>query len=170
MLLMIVAAVAVGQPLPSCANNQLSFSFDSAGGTFSGMQKAGLLMVIRNLGPGACSLPALPTLTFLDAKVKMLPVLRQTPPHMHPGPVIVPIGIAEGAEATALVTWVSAPAFDNSKCISARSARVSFGFDSPLVYDGIFVFCSPKGVPATFNQPVLHLDPSLTDPGPYVPA
>ena len=159
-LAILLSAAAAGESLPPCPAAQLSLSFDDEGGTFSGMQQSGTLMVIRNLGPGDCTVPSLPTLTLFDAKGKPLAVGRKAPPHMHPGPVMAPAGVADGAEVTATLRWVSGPAFEHSRCVDATSARISIGSD--VLSGGVgATFCAPQGGAATFDQPRLRPDPVL---------
>ena len=95
MLLLAFAITAVTAPrLPACTANQLSLSFDGEGGAFNGMSQSGTLLVLRNVGPTACSVAGLPKLTFKNAAGKPLAITRKVPIGMHPGPVILPIGVA----------------------------------------------------------------------------
>lgn len=75
---LLLASASAAANLPACPPNQLSLAFDGEGGTFTGMQQSGALLVIRNMGPGACTVSALPVLTFKDAKGQPLP-LNQRP-------------------------------------------------------------------------------------------
>lgn len=159
-LAILLLAAAAGGSLPPCPAAQLSLSFDDEDGTFSGMQQSGTLMVVRNLGPGDCTVPSLPTLTFFNAKGKPLAVVRKAPPHMHPGPVMAPAGVADGAEVTAILNWVSGPAFEHSRCIDTTSARISIGSDILSGEVGT-TFCAPQDAVATFDQPPLRPDPVL---------
>ncbi len=167
-LMMLLASAGATASLPVCAPNQLSLGFDAEGGTFSGMQQSGALLVIRNMGPGACTVPALPTLIFKDAKGRPLPVIRKAPAYMHPGQAVAPAGIADGAEVTATLRWVSGPAFDHSRCFTSASASISLGGET-LGTDISASFCAPQGGRATFDQPPLRPDPPLHPPGPAAP-
>jgi Protein of unknown function (DUF4232) len=84
------SATAKTQPsLPaSCSASQLSLGLDQEGGYFDGMSHSGTLLVLRNLGPQTCSVPAQPTLAFEDAEHHPLRVSLQAPAGIHPNPVI----------------------------------------------------------------------------------
>jgi len=167
-LTLLLASAGAAARLPVCAPNQLSLGFDAEGGAFNGMQQSGALLVIRNMGPGASTVPALPTLTFKDATGRPLPVIRKPPAHMHPGPVVAPVGIADGAEVTATLRWVSGPAFGQSRCLTSASASISLGGET-LGTDTSASFCAPQAGQATFDQPPLRRDPELHPPGPTAP-
>ncbi len=151
--------------IPPCKAEQLSLGFDGENGAFDGMSHSGALLVVRNLGPQACRLPGLPTLSFKDAAGHALPIARQTPVGMHPGPVVLPVILAAGAEATAPLRWVSGEVYSPSRCYSAASASLqlstipgSGALSSP--FQGRI--CGPaKG--ASFEQPPLRLDPHAPD-------
>lgn len=161
LLPLLLASTDVAANLPVCPSSQLSIGFDWEDGTFNGMQQSGALLVIRNMGPGDCTVPALPLLTFKGAKGRPLPVVRKSPAHMHPGPVVAPIGIAAGAEVTATLRWVSAPAFEHSRCLTSASVSIAFG-DATLDTDMTQSFCMPQGEQAKFDQPPLRRDPVLS--------
>jgi len=159
-LTLLIASASAVANLPACPPNQLFLAFDGEGGTFTGMQQSGALLVIRNMGPGACTVSALPVLTFKDAKGQPLPVMRRSPARMHPGPVVAPIGFAAGAEVTAPLRWVSAPAFEHSRCLTSASVSIAVG-GGALDTDMSASFCAPQAERATFDQPPLRRDPVL---------
>ncbi len=159
-LTLLLVSAGAAASLPACAPNQLSLAFDAEGGNFNGMQQSGALLVIRNMGPGACAVPALPTLTFKDARGRLLPVIRKAPAHMHPGPVVEPVGIADGAEVTSTLRWVSGPAFDQSRCFTSASASISLDGET-LGTEMSASFCGPRAGQATFDQPPLRRDPEF---------
>ena len=153
---------AIVAALPPCAEGALAVSFDREDGAFAGMSHDGALLVVRNIGAAACRVPGLPVLSFADASRKALPIARMAPLGLHPGPVVLPVGLAAGAEATAGLLWVVSPVFgnDGGRCYSATSVTVSF--------DGVSVtapisttICGPTGKPATFEQNRLAVDPVL---------
>jgi len=153
-------ALAAPAPLPDCRANQLSLAFDGEGGAFDGMSHSGSLMVLRNVGPTACRVPGLPRLTLKGAKGEALPITRNAPVGMHPGPVIVPVGVAPGAELTAPLRWVSGAVYDRSRCYDVRAAAVTIGgetIQTPLRGR----ICGAGTAGATVDQPVLRPDPRL---------
>lgn len=82
------------------------------------MSHSGTLLVLRNLGPDACSVPARPVVVFEDAAHHTLPSGIQIPRGMHPGPVILPVVIPVGAEVTSRMRWVSGDAYGANNGIS----------------------------------------------------
>ncbi len=146
--------------LRDCSASQLSITFDGENGNFSGMSQSGTLLVVRNIGATACRVPALPELHFEDSAHQALSIERQVPKGMHPGPVVVPVGIAPGAEATALLHWVSGDVYDGHHCVSSATAIVQIGASE---YRQTFSghFCSPANTPATFTQAWLKTDSTL---------
>lgn len=153
-------ALTAPSPLPACQANQLSLGFDGENGAFDGMSQSGTLLVVRNIGGVACRMPGLPKLTLKDAQGHALPLSRKAPRGMHPGPVIVPAGIAPGAELTARLHWVSGPVYDHNRCYDVRYAAITLGKQSlqaPLSAH----LCGEAGTSVTFDQAALHPDPRL---------
>ena len=165
-LLALVAAGPQVQPpavvarLPACTADQLSIALDGEGGAFDGMSHSGALLVVRNVGPAACRVEGLPALSFRDASGAVLDVGRRPPIGMHPGPVILPVGLAPGAEATSALRWVSGDAWGGGRCRRVASARLAIGGQSLAVAFAATI-CSPAGRPAQVEQPVLRVDPVL---------
>ena len=81
---------------PPCKASDLSLGTDDENGSFNGMSHLGTLLVLRNLSTTACSVPARPEISFLDAsksKASPLPIKLEIPgaKFMHPGPVMLPV-------------------------------------------------------------------------------
>jgi hypothetical protein len=155
--------------LPPCKAEQLSLGFDAEGGAFDGMSHSGALLVVRNLGPAACRLAGLPTLGFKDKAGQPLPIARQPPVGMHPGPVVLPVALAVGAEATAPLRWTSGEVYSPSRCYTPATATLALDPADPgsAVVSGPVQarICGPaRG--ARFDQPPLRLDP----PPPNLPS
>lgn len=146
--------------LPDCGPSQISISFDSENGNFSGMSQSGTLLIVRNIGVTACHIPALPELHFEDATHHVLSIVRRIPKGMHPGPVVLPVNIAPGAEATAELHWVSGDVYDGHHCVSPAVAVVQIG---NTTYRHAFSgqFCSAVNTPAIFTQAWLKADADL---------
>ncbi|WP_158941879.1 DUF4232 domain-containing protein [Granulicella sp. S190] len=163
-VVLILASSASAAPLPSasallaCTAAQLSLSFDGEGGNFDGMSQSGTLLVLRNIGSQTCTVSGRPALTFEDASNTKLPISLETPPGMHPGPVILPVAIPANAEATGELHWVSSEVFDNSKCFTPAAVAVSIGTD---VLRAPFTghLCGPSGQDAKYRFAYLKRDP-----------
>uniref|UniRef100_A0A7V4XT75 DUF4232 domain-containing protein n=1 Tax=Acidobacterium capsulatum TaxID=33075 RepID=A0A7V4XT75_9BACT len=124
------AKKSVALPKP-CPASWLSLALDGENGTFNGMSHSGTLLVLRNLGPRACTVPALPTLCFEDAQHHPLDVARQVPVGMHPGPVMLPVVVPPGAELTAKLRWVDGDVFGNGGGSSASPAYLQVLLHGP---------------------------------------
>ena len=150
--------------LPLCRASDLSLAVDAEHGAFDGMSHSGTLLVIRNLAPHACALAGLPTLTLRSAGGKSLPITRAAPRFMHPGPVIVPLRLAAGAEATAALRWVAGAVYDRGRCYAVASLGVAIG--TGTIRTGLPArICGPaSGV--TIEQPPLRLDPRVDEASP----
>lgn len=159
------AAPATIPALPVCTGTQISLGTDTENGAFNGMSHSGALLVLRNLGPLPCRLPGLPRLAFLDAAGHPLPIARIVPRFMHPGPVILPVGLAVGAEATAPLRWVSSPVYTRNRCMKVAALRAAWPGGS-ATHPVRFTICGPGGKPAGLTQPPLRTDPTLPASGP----
>jgi hypothetical protein len=150
---------------PSCSTSEISLGLDGEGGDFDGMSHSGTLLVLRNLGPQACSVPAQPTLGFEDAQHHLLQVSLQKPAGMHPGPVILPVAIPVGAEVTSQMRWVSGDVYDGHNCVSPAIVTIALGTDILSVpFNG--TLCGPAGPPPTYTMTPLQRDPVYTPPAP----
>jgi hypothetical protein len=163
-VVLILASSASATPLPSastvlaCTAAQLSLSFDGEGGNFDGMSQSGTLLILRNIGAQTCTIPGRPSLEFEDATNAKLPISLETPPGMHPGPVILPVAVPAGAEATGELHWVSGEVFDNSRCFSPAYVAISFGTDT-LRAPFTGHLCAPSGQDAKYRFAYLKRDP-----------
>jgi hypothetical protein len=128
LLSLMIAAGALAAPvaLPPCRPAHLRLSFDGRDGDFNGMSHAGTALTIRNVGPD-CTLPALPVVTFRDARGRTLPASRRAPVGMHPGPVMLPVRLGGGHSAVAEMRWVSGPVFAQNRSVRAASVSVRIG-------------------------------------------
>jgi hypothetical protein len=165
------APAGAGQ-VPACDPAQLSFAIDREGGQFDGMSHSGTLLVLRNLGPGTCSVPGRPVVAFLDANRKTLPVSLRTSPGMHPGPVILPVAVPPGAELTSEARWVSSDAYGANNCVSPRFIALSLGLQTQAGAAGDQRFsapletqlCGPAGQHPTYTVTLLRPDPRYAPP------
>jgi hypothetical protein len=163
-LLFLNLASSLAAALPaSCSASQLSLGLDQQGGYFDGMSHSGTLLVLRNLGPQACSVSAQPTLAFEDAQHQPLHVSMQTPAGMHPGPVILPVVVPVGAEVTSQMRWVSGDVYDGHNCVSPAYVTIPIGAGNLSVqFNG--TLCGPAGPPPTYTMTPLQRDPVYTPP------
>lgn len=158
------SATAATRAEPACDPAQLSFAVDREDGQFDGTSHSGALLVLRNLGPNTCTVPALPEVGFKDADNKPLQVSVQRPVGMHPGPVLLPVAVPLGAELTSEARWVSSDAFGANNCVKPASVTLSIGgqrvYTAPLATQ----LCGPAG-----KHPAYSITPLRRDP-PYVPS
>lgn len=150
-----------GKSYPACKSGQLSLAIDDENGNFNGMSHSGTLLVLRNLGPNACSVPAKPKVEFEDGKQRSLGVTAQTPIGMHPGPVMLPIAIPVGAEVTSELRWVSGDVYDGHNCASPAFLAVTMGTDVLRAKVLGTTLCGPAGKPPSFTMTPLKRDPVL---------
>ena len=162
---LIVGAVMVAVPTPDAivafppCTASVAVHFDREGGSFDGMSHSGVLMILRNSGPAACPLPGLPKLQFDDAAGHRLDLLREPPPGMHPGPVVMPVVLTPGAEATATLAWVSGDVYAGHHCVTPARVVVGEGPGAPTALWRFGPFCGEPGKPIPFRQPVLRVGP-----------
>ncbi len=143
--------------LPACAAGQLALSFDDGDGAFDGMSHAGTLMVLRNTGPTACRVPALPRLSFIGPDGTVLPIAFRAPAGMHPGPAVPPVGIVPGGAVTAALLWVSQDVDEPGRCFAPARVAVAFGAVS-LAQPFSGRVCGPRDAAATYQQQWLRPD------------
>lgn len=157
MPLALMLALAVAQPTPPaprCRPADLQLGTDGEQGDFNGMSHGGTWIVVRNRSRRACSVDALPRLAMQDARGRALPVARNRPVGMHPGPVVLPVRIPAGGAVATGIRWVSGPVYADSRCYDAARATLSInGATLPLALAAHL--CGPAGGTAGFDQPVL---------------
>jgi hypothetical protein len=144
-----------------CAASQLSFSTDDENGYFTGMSHSGTLLVLRNVGSSACTVPRRPEIAFEDARHHRLPISLDAPRGMHPGPVILPVVIPEGAEVTSQLRWVSSDAFGANNGIYPAFITLSIGEQTlRLKFSGQLF--GPAGSQPTYSATPFSRDPTYT--------
>jgi hypothetical protein len=139
----------------------LSIAVDDENGNFDGMSHSGTLLVLRNLGPETCSIPARPRVDFEDGKQRSLGITVQAPMGMHPGPVILPVAVPVGAEVTSELRWVSGDVYDGHNCVSPAFLAVTVGTDVLRVNLLRRTLCGPPGRPPSFAMTPFKRDPGL---------
>ena len=116
-------ALALSQTVPDCSSSQIALNTDAEDGRFNGMSHSGTLLVLRNDSTTACRLDPFAQIVLKDRRSNALnvavhpatafqgPVVKGRPLPMGHGPVVLPIVLAPGAEATASLRWVSGSCF-----------------------------------------------------------
>lgn len=156
--------------IPMCKASDLSLGTDSENGSFNGMSHAGTLLVLRNLSSVACRVPARPEIGFADEAKQggstpqgvLLPIRLEIPGarFMHPGPVMVPVVIAPGAEVTSKLRWVSGEVFDSNLCFNPTAITVTIGGEVQQAALGAHI-CGDKAKGVTFQATPLAPDPQF---------
>ena len=134
-----------------CEARQLEAYFDNRNGLLDGMSQRGTLLVLYNKGARACQLDALPALWFEGANGQRLPVERRAPRGMHPGPVLLPVTLAPGAEVATLLRWVSGAAYPGGNCLTPNTAVLELPEEVLRLPFGL-PMCAAAGSSDFFNQ------------------
>ena len=140
--------------VPPCGAG-VAVDFDRAGSANDGEPQSGVLLVLRNVGSAACSIPGLPKLLYEDETGHALEVLRKPPPGMHPGPVITPLILAPGASVSAALHWVSTNPNGEHHCAAPHKVVIGEGPHAPSVAWRFGQLCGEPGKPLSFSQAVL---------------
>jgi len=152
--------VATGDSAPAptaCRAEDLAVRTDAGDGEFNGMSHGGTRLIVRNTGHTPCLLPGLPTVVFLDASGAEQPTLRNAPPGMHPGPIVLPVRVAPGAEAVTILRWISGEVYDRSRCFTSARVRVRFGATAMIEGPMQAHVCTQGDAPAKVEQPPMTL-------------
>jgi Protein of unknown function (DUF4232) len=157
-------AQASGSAVKVCSTGQLSLDLDDEGGNFAGMSHSGTLLVLRNLGPEVCSVPARAAVGFEDAQQHPIHVTLESPVEMHPGPVLMPVAVPVGAELTTELRWVLGDVYDGHNCVSPAFLTVTVGTDVMRVEFTRRTLCGPAGKPVSYSMTPLRRDPVYTAP------
>lgn len=162
-ILALLTATASAATVRPCTANQLSLALDGENGSFTGMSHDGTLLVLRNLGENACSVPAFPALIFRDAAGAQLTITREIPGArgMHPGPVVLPAIIAPEAEVTAMLRWVAGDVYDHGVCLKPATLSVNIGGKELIAGIG-GQLCGRSAKAITYTSTRLHPDPVYT--------
>ncbi|MEO6804446.1 MAG: DUF4232 domain-containing protein [Granulicella sp.] len=157
---LLTAATASAATVRPCTANQLSLALDGENGNFTGMSHDGTLLVLRNLSPDACTIPAFPMLIFRDAGGAQLPITREIlgMRGMHPGPVVLPAIIAPDAEVTATLRWVAGDVYNHGVCVKPATLSINIdGTEQTTKFGG--QLCGKFAAAITFTSTRLQPDP-----------
>ena len=139
---------------PPCRAAALRVGLDGKDGDFNGMSHSGTLVVFRNQGRRACTLPPLPRILMLDRRGRLLPIARAVTTDQGMG--AAPLTLRPGMAASTPLRWVSGPVFDHSRCYWAAGLAVKV----PPRFVTIRItatICGEAGRTARFEQPPLGL-------------
>lgn len=136
---------------PVCRVTQLTTHFDDKEGVFDGMSQSGTLLVLRNTGVRPCQVNALPALGFEGGNGKLLTVERHIPRGMHPGPVLLPLMVAPGAEVAMRLHWVSNDVYEGHNCVTPETAVLTL-LDGVLRLPFGRTMCAAAGATEFFDQ------------------
>ena len=157
MMLTFLAAALAASPARThpCRAQVTALRLDDAGGDFTGMSHAGTYVMLTNRGRSPCTLPALPPITLRDARGAVLPIERQVPLGIRPGPMMVPMTLRPRATAATGLRWVSGPVYDRSRCYDVGSIAVEI--DGATRRQRLIArICGPEGGRLVFEQPPLR--------------
>ncbi len=172
-LALLAITVAAQQPTPTatlvplCVSSQLTLTRDDQGGDFNGMQQSGTLLILRNIGPSACSVRPTPNLTLFNRRGKPLPVTAKMPGTRgtKSGPVVPPITIAPGAVIIATMRWVTGPVFEHNVFLRPVSLSLNIEGQEKRIPFKINI-CGERGHAVTYSLTRFALDPTYK-PDPY---
>jgi len=132
----------------ACLASQLDFSLDGGDGRFDGMSHSGTMLVLRNTGNAACTIPARALPRLMDAN--RLPLdIRVRDEQEQPGQT-APVTLAPGASATSDMRWVSGDVFDHGHCESPAFVTLALGRQ---IVSAAFTghLCGAGGQPSVFT-------------------
>lgn len=151
-----VRAASISVHSDACLPAHLTAGLDGRNGEFDGMSQSGALLVLRNTGHTACTLPPLSALTFEGTDQQPLAVERRIPRGMYPGPVLLPVVVAPGQKVASRLHWVASDAFDAGNCVSpAYVSLVMKGRMLRVPFD--HMMCAAAGDTAYFDQTPLGM-------------
>lgn len=134
----------------ACKPSQLAFHLDDGNGRFNGMSHSGTLLVLRNAGTLACSIPAQPTVSFRDANRQVLAIAARVSPEKPPAATVSRIVLAPGTSATSEMRWVSGNVYDDGHCESPASITLMIGRRTiPAEFHGHL--CGAGGQPSMYT-------------------
>lgn len=130
----------------TCRAAQLALSLDSRDGWFDGMSHSGTMLVLRNTGKTACTLPSQPAPTLQDAAHQPLPIVAQAPDGAQPPPV----KLAPGASVESGMRWVSGDVYEHGHCLSPAFVTLAVGAETvSAAFTGHL--CGPGDTPVDYT-------------------
>ncbi|WP_083845908.1 DUF4232 domain-containing protein [Rhodanobacter sp. IGA1.0] len=134
--------------ISACAPSQLAFALDPDGGRFNGMSHSGTMLVLRNTGAAACTIPARPLPSFADSRGQTLNIVAQASTGTDAASRS-PITLAPGAVVTSDMHWVSGDVYDNGHCEAPTRLTLVLGRQQiSTAFTGRL--CGAGGQPSTY--------------------
>jgi len=130
----------------TCRASQLTFSLDSGDGQFNGMSHSGTMLVLRNTGAAACTVPALPQPVLTDADKQPLDITAAAPSAPAPSS----IQLMPGAGVESEMRWVSGDVYEDGHCESPALIQLAIGGEKvSTAFNGHL--CGAGGKPSTYT-------------------
>ena len=79
---------------------------------------------------------------------------------MHPGPVMVPVVVAPGAEVTSMLRWVSGEVFEHNVCFNPTQITVTIAGEAQRTRMAAHM-CGDQAKGVTFEATPLAADPQF---------
>lgn len=137
----------------TCQPSQLAFSLDGGDGRFNGMSHSGTLLILRNKGTVACTIPAQPVPGFTDAASQPLDITVQASPDTQTAPAAPatsPLTLAPGEHVESEMRWVSNDVYDQGHCESPAFITLAIGKETvSSAFTGHL--CGAGGKPSTYT-------------------
>ncbi len=154
------SAAPRGSPraLPPCQAPQLSLTLDDHQRGVDDQARNGIRLVLRNRSVTGCRIRGLPTVGFRDAGGHVLPIERQAPPGMHPGPVVLPAAVPAGGVVEASLEWTLDGVLTGGHCYSPATIEIAIG-EQAITRPFHSRLCASPGLPAMFMQDWFRSNP-----------
>ncbi len=114
--------------VPRCAAPALRLRMEQDDGQFSGMDQAGGIAIVRNVGATACTIPGGSAFEMRDGSgVGVASSAPTGARFMHHGPFVAPVELAPGAVAASQLRWIAANVFGSlpARSVSATSLALA---------------------------------------------
>ena len=134
----------------TCRASQLTLGLDSGDGQFNGMSHSGTMLVLRNTGTVACTIPALPQPALTNAGNRPLDITAQAPAATPSTPAPSTIQLMPGASAESEMRWVSGDVHEDGHCESPALIQLAIGREKvSTAFNGHL--CGAGGKPSTYT-------------------
>lgn len=150
-LVVVPGAASAVSMLPPCEAGQLSLTLDDSQQGPDSEARSGTRLVVRNRSTSGCRIPGLPPVIFRDASGQTLPIERQIPPGMHPGPVVLPASLPPGVSLSARLEWDPTGTSTGGRCYSPTTIEMTIGGQA-ITQSFQGSLCASPGQPAMFMQ------------------
>lgn len=147
----LAGSASAASMLPPCEADQLSLMLVDRSNGHDSEAGSSARLVVRNHSGAGCRIPGLPPIGFRDRDGHVLPIERQIPPGMHPGPAIPPASLPPGVSLDARLGWHPIGTFPKARCYSPTAIEMTIsGHAVTQPFYGSL--CASRGPPVTFTQ------------------